>query len=182
MLYQDSLTRRDENTQLTPTLAFHFRKIHNKAHSHLSTWGKGNTQLWPALVLHDREGKYPTPTHSSHTVPTKGAGNGTKKPSWSSQFRGTSSQKYYNIITGLVNVPHLTATLCACMPSLFSCVQLWDPMDGSPPGFSVHGILRARILEWAAMTSSRGLPNPGIKPMSLMSPVWVFSQEEFTKL
>jgi len=28
--------------------------------------------------------------------------------------------------------------------------------DGSPPGFSVRGILQARILEWVAMPSSRG--------------------------
>ena len=30
-----------------------------------------------------------------------------------------------------------------------------DPMDCSPPGSSVHGILQARILEWVAMPSSR---------------------------
>ena len=39
----------------------------------------------------------------------------------------------------------------------------------SPPGSSVRGILQARILEWVALPSSRGLPNPGIKPASLMS-------------
>ena len=36
-------------------------------------------------------------------------------------------------------------------------------MDHSLPGSSVHGILQARILEWAA-TSLGGLPNPGIEP------------------
>ena len=36
---------------------------------------------------------------------------------------------------------------------------LCDPMDHSPPGSSVHGILQARILEWVAVPSSRGL-NP----------------------
>ena len=41
------------------------------------------------------------------------------------------------------------------------------PMDCSPPGFSVHGIFQARILEWAAIFSPGDLPNPGIKPMSL---------------
>ena len=40
----------------------------------------------------------------------------------------------------------------------------------SPPGSSVLGILQARILEWAAMPSSRDLPDPGIEPVSLMSP------------
>ena len=37
-----------------------------------------------------------------------------------------------------------------------SCLTLCDPMDYSPPGSSVHGILQARILEWVAMPSSRG--------------------------
>ena len=39
-----------------------------------------------------------------------------------------------------------------------SCLTLCDPMDCSPPGSSVHGILQARILEWVAMPSSRGFP------------------------
>ena len=37
-----------------------------------------------------------------------------------------------------------------------SCPTVGDPMDPSPPGFSVHGILQARILEWVAMSSSGG--------------------------
>ena len=41
-----------------------------------------------------------------------------------------------------------------------SCLTLCDPMDCSPPGFSVHGILRARMLEWVAMPSSRGSSQP----------------------
>ena len=51
------------------------------------------------------------------------------------------------------------------------CPTLWDPMDCSPPGSSVHGILQARILEWVAMPSSEDLPDPGTEPVSLMSPV-----------
>ena len=43
------------------------------------------------------------------------------------------------------------------------CVILCDPVDCSLPGFSVHGILQARILEWVAMTSFKDLPDPGIK-------------------
>jgi len=40
---------------------------------------------------------------------------------------------------------------------LLSCVlTLCDPMDSSPPGFSVHRILQARILEWVTMPFSRG--------------------------
>ena len=37
-----------------------------------------------------------------------------------------------------------------------SCPTLCDPVDCSPPGSSVHGILQARILEWGARPSSRG--------------------------
>ena len=36
-----------------------------------------------------------------------------------------------------------------------SCPTLYDPMDCSPPGSSVHGILQARILEWVAIPFSR---------------------------
>ena len=37
-----------------------------------------------------------------------------------------------------------------------SCPNLCSPMDCSPPGFSVHGILQARLLEWVTFSSSRG--------------------------
>ena len=53
---------------------------------------------------------------------------------------------------------------------LQSCPTLGDPMDYSPPGSSVHGILQARILEWVAMLSSRGSSWPGIRLVSLVSP------------
>ena len=45
-----------------------------------------------------------------------------------------------------------------------SCLTLCNPTDYSPPGFSVHGILQARILEWAAIPFFGNLPNPGIEP------------------
>ena len=41
-----------------------------------------------------------------------------------------------------------------------SCLTLCDPMDYSPPGSSVHGILQARILVWVAMPFSRGSSQP----------------------
>ena len=53
---------------------------------------------------------------------------------------------------------------------LQSCAILFDPMDCSPPGFSIHGILQARVPEWVAMSSSRNLPNPGIETVSPASP------------
>ena len=43
----------------------------------------------------------------------------------------------------------------AAAKSLQSCLTLCDPIDGSPPGSSVPGILQARTLEWAAISFSR---------------------------
>ena len=42
----------------------------------------------------------------------------------------------------------------AAAKSLQSCPTLWDPIDGSPPGSSVPGILQARTLEWVASSFS----------------------------
>ena len=46
-----------------------------------------------------------------------------------------------------------------------SCPTLCDPVDCSPPGSSVHGILQARILEWVAISFTRGssLPRDGTR-------------------
>ena len=48
-----------------------------------------------------------------------------------------------------------------------SCLTLCDPMDGSPPGSSAHGILQARILEWVTISSSRASSDPEIEPRAL---------------
>ena len=53
-----------------------------------------------------------------------------------------------------------STTVCVHAKSLQSCPTLYDPMDCSPLGFSVHGILQARILAWVAMPSSRGSSQP----------------------
>ena len=45
--------------------------------------------------------------------------------------------------------------VCVCVLVAQSCQTLCNPMDCSPPGSSVHGILQARVLEWIAMPSSR---------------------------
>ena len=42
-----------------------------------------------------------------------------------------------------------------------SCLTLFDPIDCSPPGFSVHGLIQARTLEWVAIPFSRGSSQPG---------------------
>ena len=47
----------------------------------------------------------------------------------------------------------ICVNMCAKSPQL--CSTLWNPMDCSPSGSSVHGILQARILEWVVRPSSR---------------------------
>ena len=56
------------------------------------------------------------------------------------------------------NSTHGYASNCrfaaAAAKSLQSCLTLYDPIDGSPPGSPVPGILQARTLEWVAISSS----------------------------
>ena len=47
-----------------------------------------------------------------------------------------------------------------------SCPTLCDPMDCSPPGSCVHGILQERICSGLPFPPPGGLPHPGIKPVS----------------
>ena len=51
-------------------------------------------------------------------------------------------------------------SVCVYVKSLQSCPTLCDLMEYRPPGSSVHGVLQARILEWAAFASSRGSSQP----------------------
>ena len=55
--------------------------------------------------------------------------------------------------------------------SLQSCLALCSPMDYSPPGSPVHGILEARIWGGLPCPPPGDLPDPGIKTTSLMSSV-----------
>ena len=56
----------------------------------------------------------------------------------------------------VVTIYHITVFV-----QLLSCVQLFcDPVDCSPPGSSVHSISKARILEWVAISFSRGSSQP----------------------
>ena len=63
------------------------------------------------------------------------------------------------------NQPMPTAYACA-----WSCPTLCNPVDCSPPGSSVHGISQARILEWVAITYSRGSSSPWTESVYLVSP------------
>ena len=57
-----------------------------------------------------------------------------------------------------MSLPALIFSLAAAAAakSLQSCLTLCDPIDGSPPGSPVPGILQARTLEWVAISFSNG--------------------------
>ena len=58
--------------------------------------------------------------------------------------------------------------LCRHAKSLQSCPTLWDPMDCSTPGSSVHEILQTRTQEWVAISYSKGIfPAQGSNPCPL---------------
>ena len=73
------------------------------------------------------------------------------------------SQGYGNYLFTYLSFQHLLnprgqlpefSIIAAAAKLLQSCLTRCDPMDGSPPGSSVPGILQARILEWVAISFS----------------------------
>ena len=94
----------------------------------------------------------------------------------------------YNIINIIRTSFRFAFRTAAAAKSLQSCPTLCDPIDGSPLGSSVPGILQARILEWAAISFSnawkwkvkvkslnhtRLLATHGLQPTRLLRP-WDF--------
>ena len=67
-------------------------------------------------------------------------------------------QKIRNAVVE-IDVPALRVA-CGCTRSLQSCLTLYDAMDCSLLGSSLHMILQVRILEWIAMPSFRGSSQP----------------------
>ena len=100
-----------------------------------------------------------------------GKGSGTRQETGNLQV---SELKGKLVLTRGQNCPQETrflgplAPLCnsflicvfVCAKSLQLCPTLGKPMDCSPPGSSVHGVLQARILEWVAISFSWGSSHP----------------------
>ena len=62
---------------------------------------------------------------------------------------------------------HIHTAAAAAVKLLQSCPTLCDPVDGSPPGCAIHGILQARILEWVAISFSNAWKSKGkVKSLS----------------
>ena len=58
---------------------------------------------------------------------------------------------YYKLLISYVSYHYISAQ---------SCPTLCDPVDLSPPGSSIHGIVQARMLEWVSISFSRRSPPP----------------------
>ena len=83
----------------------------------------------------------PPVTRKKHKERVSFGANVVSLPSWDSIQAGPESG-------------NPAAATAAAAKSLQSCLTLCDPIDGSPPGFPVPGILLARTLEWVAISFS----------------------------
>ena len=72
-----------------------------------------------------------------------------------------------------ISDPFYHKAAAAAAKSLQSCPTLCDPIDGSPPGSAIPGILQARTLEWVAISSSNAWKWK-VK-VNLLSRVWLFA-------
>ena len=71
---------------------------------------------------------------------------------------------YSKIIWWVLKTQHNQRECCCLVAQL--CLTLWDPIDWSPPGSSIHGNSQARTLERLPFPSPGDLPDPGIEPGS----------------
>ena len=76
---------------------------------------------------------------------------------------------------------HPSAAAAAAAKSLQSCPTLWDPIDGSPSGSMVPGILQARTLEWVAISFSNAwkwkVKVKSLSPVRLLGTPWTAAHQ-----
>ena len=82
------------------------------------------------------------------------AAHGVTKTEWVITKQMANPQLTSSVIISSVQFSRWHHAAAAAAKSLQSCPTLSDPMDCSPPGFSVHGIFQARVLEWGAIAFS----------------------------
>ena len=129
----------------------------------------GRTFLEPAVLCCslDNPFSHPVKTTTNHQTTTGPPAPSPKCPSWRKvgQFSSHKGSPWgiHPLCHQEVTNSSPSGTLKAeqaknqCLCSVDeSCPTLCNPRDCSPPGSSVHGILRARILEWVAISFSRG--------------------------
>ena len=76
----------------------------------------------------------------------------------------------------MVRVISLPSSECPIPPNsaatakvLQLCLTLYNPTDGSPPGFPVPGVLQARVLEWVAIAFSTELSLEKVNPKIMIT-------------
>ena len=86
----------------------------------------------------------------------------------------SNGKKYLKKIFHGAEINNIVNQLLMCARLLQLCPTLCNPMDCSLPDSSVHGVLQARILEWVAISSSRGSSQP--RNWNHVSYIWVGRQ------
>ena len=71
-------------------------------------------------------------------------------------------------VTCLKAITLITLMIFTMHICMLNCFDLWDPVDCSSSGTSVHGIFQARILEWVVRSSSTGSSQPKDKAQCLL--------------
>ena len=106
-----------------------------------SPWGRKESDMTERLHF-----------HFSFSHPFMTTGKTITLARWA--FVGKAMSLLFNMLSRLVIIFLPKSTATATAKSLQSCPTLCDPIDGSPLGSSVPGILQARILEWVAISFS----------------------------
>ena len=107
-----------------------------------SSWNLLRHNLWPSRKM------YPSPPTFSN-LPLTLSSEIRSVVSYSLWPHGLSGSFFHGILWARILAAATTAA-----KSLQSCPTLCDPIDGSPPGYPIPGILQARTLEWVAISSS----------------------------
>ena len=84
---------------------------------------------------------------------------GQEKMRWDAPTQAVSQEKrgkFLFLPSFVLFRPSMDCTVHSVCVLAQSCPSLWDSMDCNPPGYSVHGVLQARILKCVAISSSRG--------------------------
>ena len=179
---QVRLTLRPKEVRLTLQQCHSTRPFWNSPFGNcfkgLVTFGSANTKriylspLWIRLVIHRLVspsvlGKLAVPINryrQSHGIVSWMAW--TKWPAFVPRMNSVCAG---SLITGNQMRPTRGSHTCSCSVTQL-CLTLYDAMDCSPPGSSVHGISQVRILERIAIFFSGNLPDPRIEPESPTSP------------